>query len=151
MPDPRSLIVAAAALCAIGSAACEDPTGPLTYGTFVLREGDGQALPLAWEPGGGERYELLADTLELSSGERFRRARVLRITELSSGVATQRVEAWEGAVVRRDGTWALLQDICGSDSLALCLEPPTIRAVGEDMEIRTGAPPATVLRFERMF
>ena len=147
MPNTQRMWIIGAALGILGVTACGDVTGPPTSGTYVLREADGQALPVTWKPGNTQKFELLGDTLVLSSDHGFRRARALRITDLSTGGTMDVTEAWGGSVTKSKGAWVLIQEVCGPDGLGLCLDSPTIRPVGPDVEIRTHAPPASVLLF----
>ena len=147
MPSPIRRWIASVALCSLPVASCGDVIGPPSSGTYVLREVNGEELPVAWNPGDSNTFTLLSDTLVLSTDQRFHRVRVTQHTDLTTGIALEAVEAWEGSVLRREGSWILLSDICGSDSLALCVPPTTVRTRGSTLAVRTQIPPKGTLLF----
>lgn len=133
--------MAGAALWVLSGPSCSDIVGPPTSGAYVLVEVDGEELPVSWEPAELHVLTLLSDSLVLSGDHRFRRTRRILQTDLATGSATVIREEWEGSILRQGGSWILLADICAPDSLALCVAPPTVRAQGPNLVVRTHAPP----------
>ena len=126
---------------------CGDVVGPPTSGTYALQEVNGERLPVTWQPSETQAVTLLRDKLVLSSNRRFRRSRGTAETDLTTGITVTATEEWEGSVFRSDGSWVLLSDICGSDSLALCVAPPTVHTVASNLAIRAESPPQGTLLF----
>ena len=123
------------------AASCGDLVGPPITGTFILEEVNGEPLPVSWQPYEAHSITLLHDTLVLSSERRFRRVRAIRQTEVATGITADVTEEWEGSVLERGGSWILLSDICDSESLAICVLPPTVRTVGSSLLVRTESCP----------
>jgi hypothetical protein len=147
MPDPIRRWIASVALCSLPVASCGDVVGPPSSGTYFLREVNGEELPVSWHATDANTATLLSDTLVLSTDQRFHRVRVTQHTDLTTGIAERAVEEWEGSVLRREGSWILLSDICGSDSLALCVPPPRVQTRGSTLAVRTQSPPTGTLLF----
>lgn len=147
MAIARSHRIIGVTLGLIWLTACGNIAGPPSSGTYVLELADGQALPISWQPTSTMVFQLFSDTLVLSSDQRFHRARVVQRTDLSTGGVEDLTETWEGSMLRDDGSWILLQDVCRLESLALCVEAPTLRRIGPNIEVRTLSPPAGLLLF----
>ncbi len=139
--------IVTAIVCVIFTTSCGDPFGPQVSGTFILHEVDGHVLPIELDRTGANLTELFADTLDLLSNQRFRRTRVIRTTDLPSGVVADRTQTWAGAVQNNGQSWILLQDVCRPDSLALCIAPDTMRIVDRGIEVRTLVRPSGRLLF----
>lgn len=133
-------------LLATGSAAAcsEAPTGPPTglVATWVLAEADGRPLPVQTELLTPTR-QLLADTLHLLSGDRFRRIRYLRRL---GGDAADSIDVWEteGDIVA-EGNVLLLRPPCGFGS---CIPHDRIESIGrQTLVIQSFSPVPGRLRF----
>ena len=122
--------------------ACADAVGPPSAGIWVLERADGTELPLTWSVGEAT-WTLLADTLVLSEDRRFSRRRAV----LVDGVPN--AESWEGDQTRDGDAWTLIDDVCATGSLALCLPAPRVREVGSDLELRQPEGRFELLLFRR--
>ena len=136
---PRCQAIALALLL-LALSACTDSVGPPGLGVWVLERADGEALPVNWSSG-EVMWTLVADTLVLTNDGRFTRRRSL----LVDGLANH--QTWQGTQIRDGAGWALLDDACTADALALCIPPPRMYDVVGGLELRQDDAPFESLVF----
>lgn len=135
-------------MLAFASAASCDDVRSVPTGTYFLAEADGAALPVSWTVAGQE-FRLLADTLEFMSERRFRRSRALEYRASPSAPTELHRDTAEGTVGVDGGAWRLNYDVCGPESLALCVPSPEVRTRGGLLEVFESASAFSVLTFVR--
>lgn len=147
MPSSLWIWIAGTALCVVLLTSCSDVVAPPTLGVYLLEKVNDEELPVSWQPSDAHRYTLVADTIFLLADDRYRRSRSTLVTDVASEVTSDHTVEWEGSLLVEDGTWVLLSDFCGPNSLALCVAPPTVHWVDSGLLVRTLSPPEGDLLF----